>query len=161
MRVYFFNFLLSFQKFFENFESERNVTNFGYAFVLRFHITHKDFPGDLTNISMILASIFFKKSILKNVKIKLKNFFDTDTDLRFYPNISQTKPDHVYISNKKIGYFFRDFLSVGNFFHPVFSLRFFSTGIFVRLRATIIIATIGKLIDYHGSYNVGMKHYFK
>ena len=34
--------------------------NFGDVFVIRFHITHKNFLGDCTNNCMVIASFFFK-----------------------------------------------------------------------------------------------------
>ena len=49
--------------------NERNVTNFGYVFVPRFHITRKNFPDDLTNSRMFLVSICrFKNGISEYVK---------------------------------------------------------------------------------------------
>ena len=42
----FFQFFFVFESFFLILNNERNVTNFEYVFVPRFHITHKIFPGD-------------------------------------------------------------------------------------------------------------------
>ena len=60
------------ENFFENFKNERNVTNFGYVFVPRFHITHKNFSGDWTGSFTVITSIFFPKRYFEKRKKKLK-----------------------------------------------------------------------------------------
>ena len=54
---------------FRNVQNERNVINFEYVFVTRFHITHMNFPGDGANIlPAIVLILFLKNGIFISVK---------------------------------------------------------------------------------------------
>ena len=69
-----FSIFFYFRKKIEFKKNERNVTNFGYVFVIIFHITFKNFSGK-GGSSTITPSIFLKSSILKNVTRNLKNSY--------------------------------------------------------------------------------------
>ena len=42
-------------------KNPRNLTNFGYVFIARFHISPKNFPSDLSNTCTVIDSIFFQR----------------------------------------------------------------------------------------------------
>ena len=63
-------------------KNERNVTNFGYVFATRFHVTHKNFLDDWTNSGKVIASIVFKNGIFKNMKKKIgKNHVNSEKSI--------------------------------------------------------------------------------
>ena len=70
--IWIFSILSTFSKKILN---ERNVTNLGYVFVPRFHITHKNFLGNWTNSCTVTASIFFQKWYFEKRKKNGKNWY--------------------------------------------------------------------------------------
>ena len=46
---------------FEILKNERNVTNFGCVFLIRFYITYRNYLRDRTNNCTVIAYIFFQK----------------------------------------------------------------------------------------------------
>ena len=67
----FFQFFSTLLIFFLTLKNERNVANFGYVFVKKFHITSKNFPEDWSNGYTVLVSICFQNlNLLKRKKKK-------------------------------------------------------------------------------------------
>ena len=63
----FFNFFYVFEHFLTILKTERNVTKFEYVVVTRFHIKHNNFLAGGTNSCTVIALIFFKNVLLKNI----------------------------------------------------------------------------------------------
>ena len=64
--------------FLEILKNERNVKNFEYIFVPRFHITLKNCPGDWTNSCTLTSSIFFQKRYFEKRKKNWKIQMDSE-----------------------------------------------------------------------------------
>ena len=79
MHLNFFNFFA----FLKILKYERNVTNFGYVIVSRFHITHKNFPEQLHGCSIIFF-FFYKSSVLDNVKKIEKIHMDSEKSINSF-----------------------------------------------------------------------------
>ena len=56
--------------------NERNVTNFGYIFLTRFHVTHENFSGDWTKLQLFFFFFLFKNGIFANVKKNWKKSYE-------------------------------------------------------------------------------------
>ena len=120
--INFFNFILRFRIFLKILKNERNLTNFEYVFVTRFHITHKNFPNDRDNNCTVIASIFCKYGIFINVK-KLKKFMWMMK--KIYKLICNIKKDSVsdYLLNN---FFLTSLLIIFRHYHAnLMFLRFF------------------------------------
>ena len=71
--------------FFKNLKNERYVMDFGYVFIPKFHITHKNFSGDWSNFLHSCSLIFFSKNgILKNVKKIEKIQLDSEKSINSF-----------------------------------------------------------------------------
>ena len=80
-------------------KNERNVTNFGYVFVMRFRITHTNIPWDWTNSCPFIGSIFFQKRCFQKRKKNWKSSYESWKINKFISNEKKDKlPD--YLLNK-------------------------------------------------------------
>ena len=60
--------------FFEVVKNKRNVTNFVYVFITKFHITHNNVSSDST-VARLEPQFFLKSGIFKTVKKITKNSY--------------------------------------------------------------------------------------